>query len=129
MGNADSLVEESHESGLLEYPSYTKPAVWRDLEVPPVLLSGDHGAIARWRREQSLERTAARRPDLLHGSSVVGEWTIEPARPADAPELLTLQLACWVTEALVNDDLGIPALHEDDVFGPAQAITILITGS
>ena len=49
VGNPDSLVEESHEDGLLEYPSYTKPAVWRDLEVPEVLLSGNHAAIAAWR--------------------------------------------------------------------------------
>jgi tRNA (guanine37-N1)-methyltransferase len=65
VGNPESLVEESHEDGLLEYPSYTKPAVWRDLEVPPVLLSGHHGAIAAWRREQQLERTRRIRPELL----------------------------------------------------------------
>ncbi len=65
VGNPESLVEESHEDGLLEYPSYTKPSVWRDREVPPILLSGNHGAIAAWRREQQIERTRARRPDLL----------------------------------------------------------------
>lgn len=65
VGNPASLVEESHEDGLLEYPSYTKPAVWRGREVPPILLSGNHGAIAAWRREQQLERTRTRRPDLL----------------------------------------------------------------
>lgn len=65
VGNPESLVEESHEDGLLEYPSYTKPSVWRDREVPPILLSGNHGAIAAWRREQQLERTRRRRPDLL----------------------------------------------------------------
>ncbi len=65
VGNPESLVEESHEDGLLEYPSYTKPAQWRGLEVPPVLLSGNHGAIATWRHEQQLERTKAIRPDLL----------------------------------------------------------------
>ena len=70
MGNAASLVEESHEDGLLEHPVYTKPARWRDLDVPPVLLSGDHGAIDRWRHEQSLRRTAERRPDLLRPSSL-----------------------------------------------------------
>ena len=67
VGNPESLVEESHEDGLLEYPSYTKPSVWRDREVPPILLSGNHGAIAAWRREQQLERTRRRRPDLLRG--------------------------------------------------------------
>jgi tRNA (guanine37-N1)-methyltransferase len=65
LGNAESLVEESHEDGLLEYPVYTKPPVWRGREVPPVLLSGHHGAIARWRHAQRLLRTAERRPDLV----------------------------------------------------------------
>ncbi|MFB7842290.1 tRNA (guanosine(37)-N1)-methyltransferase TrmD [Microbacterium sp. NPDC056052] len=65
VGNPESLVEESHEDGLLEYPSYTKPSVWRDREVPPILLSGNHGAIAAWRRAQQIERTRRRRPDLL----------------------------------------------------------------
>jgi len=65
VGNPESLVEESHEDGLLEYPSYTKPAVWRGREVPPVLLSGNHAAIAKWRHEQSIERTRRVRPDLL----------------------------------------------------------------
>jgi tRNA (guanine37-N1)-methyltransferase len=65
VGNPASLDEESHEDGLLEYPSYTKPAVWRDREVPPVLLSGNHAAIAAWRHQQQLERTARVRPDLL----------------------------------------------------------------
>ena len=69
VGNPESLVEESHEDGLLEYPSYTKPAVWRDLEVPPVLLSGHHGAIAAWRREQQLDRTRRVRPELLGDAS------------------------------------------------------------
>jgi tRNA (guanine37-N1)-methyltransferase len=65
IGNPDSLVEESHEDGLLEYPAYTKPAEWRGLAVPEVLRSGDHGAVAAWRREQALERTRRVRPDLL----------------------------------------------------------------
>jgi tRNA (guanine37-N1)-methyltransferase len=65
VGNPESLVEESHEDGLLEYPSYTKPSTWRDRAVPEILLSGNHGAIAAWRREQQLERTRLRRPDLL----------------------------------------------------------------
>ena len=65
VGNPESLVEESHEDGLLEYPSYTKPAVWRGLEVPPVLLSGHHGRVARWRRDQQVERTRLVRPELL----------------------------------------------------------------
>ena len=65
IGNAESLIEESHSDGLLEYPSYTKPASWRGLDVPEVLTSGNHAAIAAWRREQQVERTKRIRPDLL----------------------------------------------------------------
>jgi tRNA (guanine37-N1)-methyltransferase len=66
IGNAESLLEESHnESGLLEYPSYTKPASWRGFDVPEVLTSGNHAAIAAWRHAQQVERTKAVRPDLL----------------------------------------------------------------
>ncbi|WP_248760156.1 tRNA (guanosine(37)-N1)-methyltransferase TrmD [Pseudarthrobacter sp. SSS035] len=65
VGNPDSLVEESHSDGLLEYPVYTKPASWRDRDVPAVLLSGNHGKIAQWRRHEQYRRTAERRPDLL----------------------------------------------------------------
>ena len=67
MGNPESIVEESHSDGLLEYPAYTKPRTWRELEVPAVLLGGDHAAIARWRRDRALERTAKRRPDMVGG--------------------------------------------------------------
>lgn len=64
IGNEASLEEESHSDGLLEYPVYTKPARWRELETPEILLSGDHAKIAAWRRAQSEERTRAVRPDL-----------------------------------------------------------------
>ncbi|MFC0450765.1 tRNA (guanosine(37)-N1)-methyltransferase TrmD [Rhodococcus jostii] len=65
LGNQQSHQEDSFSDGLLEGPSYTRPATWRGLDVPPVLLSGDHAKVAAWRREQSLHRTADRRPDLL----------------------------------------------------------------
>jgi tRNA (guanine37-N1)-methyltransferase len=65
IGNAGSLVEESHEDGLLEYPVYTKPPLWRGHGIPEVLLSGHHGRIARWRRDERLRRTALRRPDMI----------------------------------------------------------------
>lgn len=65
IGNAESLVEESHEGGLLEYPVYTKPPHWRGRDVPEVLLSGHHGQIARWRRDERLLRTVLRRPDMI----------------------------------------------------------------
>lgn len=65
LGNPRSHQEDSFSDGLLEGPSYTRPEVWRDLPVPPVLLSGDHAKIAAWRHEQALGRTRERRPDLL----------------------------------------------------------------
>lgn len=65
LGNQASHQEDSFQDGLLEGPSYTRPRVWRDLEVPEILFSGNHAKIEQWRREQSLKRTAERRPDLL----------------------------------------------------------------
>ena len=72
MGAADSGAEESFEAGLLEYPHYTRPRLWEGRAIPEVLLSGDHGRIATWRREQAEAVTRARRPDLLaeHDNSV-----------------------------------------------------------
>lgn len=98
MGNAESLSEESHEAGLLEYPVYTRPASWRGLDVPAVLQSGDHGAIAAWRHDQALRRTAERRPDLAHPARMVGHGDVElvvaTGTPADDGELMTLLHAC-----------------------------------
>ncbi len=65
LGDPDGALDDSHASGLLEYPHYTRPPEFRGEPVPDVLLSGDHARIARWRREQSLLRTLERRPDLL----------------------------------------------------------------
>ena len=65
IGNEQSLAEESHARGLLEYPQYTRPRVFREQVVPEILLSGDHARIARWRRKQALARTRERRPDLF----------------------------------------------------------------
>ena len=69
LGNPASHQDDSHSDGLLEGPSYTRPPTWRDLTVPEVLLSGDHAKIAAWRREQAVQRTRDRRPDLLGGDS------------------------------------------------------------
>lgn len=101
MGNPASLEEESHTGGLLEYPVYTKPAVWRDREVPEVLLSGNHGAIARWRRDRQIERTLERRPDLLEAYPVeqwdkkdrrfLAEHGVHFANPAKAAQKKTKQ--------------------------------------
>ena len=132
VGNAESLVEESHEDGLLEYPVYTRPASWDDAgtvrEVPAVLLSGDHGAIAAWRHQQRLERTAARRPDLLPVSATTGalaDLDVRVAVPADAAELLVLQRACWVREGLAaRGRWVVPPLAEelDDVAARAGGV-------
>jgi tRNA (guanine37-N1)-methyltransferase len=82
LGNEQSLSEESHAAGLLEYPQYTRPRSFRGIEVPAVLLSGNHAAIARWRRKQALLRTRALRPDLF------ASLTLEPGDRAllDEPE-------------------------------------------
>ena len=65
LGDPDGAMDDSHASGLLEYPHYTRPPEFRGWGIPPVLMSGDHGKIERWRREQSLLRTLRKRPDLL----------------------------------------------------------------
>lgn len=65
LGNDESVSEESFDDDLLEYPQYTRPAIYQGLEVPNVLLSGDHDKVARWRRAQAVRRTMTRRPDLL----------------------------------------------------------------
>jgi tRNA (guanine37-N1)-methyltransferase len=75
LGNPASHQQDSHSDGLLEGPSYTRPPSWRGLEVPPVLLSGDHAKIAAWRHEQALQRTRERRPDLLDQSGPSAEQT------------------------------------------------------
>jgi tRNA (guanine37-N1)-methyltransferase len=128
MGNAESLVEESHQDGLLEYPVYTKPAKWRGLDVPEVLLSGDHARIAAWRREQALRRTAERRPDLLHPSALVDDLEVRLVEPADVGELFTLQRACWVQEMQANPGVRIPALEEtlDDLRAWVATDTVLV---
>jgi len=65
LGSAESLLDDSHVAGLLEYPQYTRPPVYREWSVPEVLLSGNHAQIAKWRREQAILRTGKRRPELL----------------------------------------------------------------
>ena len=73
VGNPDSVACDSFADGLLEYPLYTRPACFRGLSVPEVLLSGDHAAVARWRRRQALERTLRSRPDLLDTAELSGD--------------------------------------------------------
>jgi tRNA (guanine37-N1)-methyltransferase len=124
MGNPGSLLEESHEDGLLEYPVYTKPASWRGHEVPPVLLSGDHARIAAWRHEQAVRRTAERRPDLAHPAAAVqvgdldGQVTL--LRRSDLGELQTLQWACFDPEDRESAD----QLAEDAAAGTAWVLRV-----
>jgi tRNA (guanine37-N1)-methyltransferase len=122
IGNPESLAEESHSGdGLLEYPVYTKPPSWREYDVPDVLLSGNHGLIADWRHEESVRRTAERRPDLLAawGDAVAGkddaasQVRLLPATEEDAGEIYTLQLAAFLSEGRIYDDLAIPPLTEE----------------
>ncbi|MCI2264582.1 tRNA (guanosine(37)-N1)-methyltransferase TrmD [Sediminivirga luteola] len=89
VGNPESLAEESHENGLLEAPVYTKPAEWRGLSVPEELLSGHHARIARYRRDESLRRTAEVRPDLIAALDV---------RTLDAHDLQVLSVLGWTVE-------------------------------
>ena len=88
LGAADGPVDESFTSGLLEYPQYTRPADFRGMRVPEVLTSGNHAAIARWRRKQSLARTAAARPDLIAAAEAAGRLA-----PADQKFLKLLEPA------------------------------------
>jgi tRNA (guanine37-N1)-methyltransferase len=80
LGSEDSASSDSHSNGLLEYPQYTRPQIYRGWSVPEVLLSGNHGEIAEWRRRQAILRTAKRRPDLLEKGKICEEerkWTLE----------------------------------------------------
>ncbi|WP_153394854.1 tRNA (guanosine(37)-N1)-methyltransferase TrmD [Ornithinicoccus halotolerans] len=121
VGNAESLVEESHEDGLLEYPVYTKPPSWRGREVPPVLRSGDHAAIAGWRDQQRRQRTAARRPDLLPPSAAItadgmAATELTAAVPADVPEILTLAMAAaYARQGGAGAGRPAPAVDEEAV--------------
>jgi tRNA (guanine37-N1)-methyltransferase len=89
LGNPDSLAEESHVDGTLEYPVYTKPPSWRGLSVPPVLLSGDHARIASWRRTEALRHTSDVRPDLIA--------VLDPAA-LSGPDLAVLAERGWAPD-------------------------------
>jgi len=86
LGDPDGATDDSYASGLLEYPHYTRPAEFRGWRVPEVLLSGDHGRIARWRREQALLRTWQRRPDLLEKAILTREDQAFLERLRSAPD-------------------------------------------
>ncbi len=96
LGGETSAAEESFSEGLLEYPQYTRPQVYRGMEIPEVLASGDHGRIAAWRREQSVRRTARVRPDLLRHASL----SVEEKRMTDEEIARTSE---HVTEGTPDD--------------------------
>lgn len=131
MGNPASLEEESHTGGLLEYPVYTKPAVWRDREVPEVLLSGNHGAIARWRRDRQIERTLERRPDLLEAYPVeqwdkkdrrfLAERGVHFANPAKAAQKKAKKNPAPQADSAAQADTAQPNAAQPDV---AQSDTV-----
>lgn len=91
LGNPESIEEESHSSGLLEHPQYTKPALWEGREIPEVLLSGNHGKVAAWRRDQSERLTKERRPDLwrAHQDRLSGAVHADPAGDAELSDAHT----------------------------------------
>ncbi len=114
MGNADSASDDSFGggagpmAGLVEGPAYTRPRVWRGREVPPVLLSGDHAAIARWRRDAALRRTAANRPDLA-ARLASGPGETATARPGPAAaERMRLAAQLDARDRQVLSDAGFP---------------------
>lgn len=133
MGNPASLEEESHTGGLLEYPVYTKPAVWRDREVPEVLLSGNHGAIARWRRDRQIERTLERRPDLLEAYPVeqwdkkdrrfLAERGVHFANPAKAAQKKAKKSSAPQTDSAAQADTTQPNAAQPDAAQPDTAQT------
>ena len=108
VGNPESLVEESHADGLLEYPVYTKPSQWRERLIPDVLLSGNHAKIARFRRDEQLRRTAARRPDLLE--------KLDPATLDKADRATLQELGCVVTDGKITAPVAVR--EQDELVGP-----------
>ena len=105
MGNAESGMSESFEGGQLEYPHYTKPPEFEGLTIPDVLISGNHRKIDGWRREKSLELTAARRPDLLHGMNI-------------APEKADVQLLRKLEESLWRRETRCDPAYQEALFAP-----------
>ena len=86
LNNSESAEYDSFQDGLLEYPQYTRPEIWHDKQVPEVLLSGHHGNIEKWRRQQSLKRTFERRPELLEQEEVQANLTKKDREYLDALE-------------------------------------------
>lgn len=101
LGDADSAQTDSFATGLLEYPQYTRPPTYRGMAVPPILLSGDHKAIARWRRKEAIRRTHQRRPDLL-ARALLSELDRELL--AEVEEEAAAEKAATKTDELTTDN-------------------------
>ena len=123
VGNPESLVEESHgAAGLLEYRVYTRPVSWRELEVPAVLLSGNHGAVARYRRDEAITRTAARRPDMI--AALDTSHLDKRDRPALAAAGYVWRTSDVHPVAVETEILGVASavVSRDEVF-PGEALS------
>lgn len=124
LGSAQSLAEESHAAGLLEYPQYTRPAEYRGLRVPEVLLSGHHAEVERWRREQSILRTARRRPDMLRAARLTPEERrIAETALAGAPVMAPLLFRVILPTDDIERDVRFYATvlgHEGERIAPAR---------
>lgn len=107
LGNPESLVEESHSEGLLEYPVFSGPQQWRGLDIPKVLRGGDHGRIATWRAQQSATRTAQRRPDLLQ-PTITNQVVVRAAARSDIGQMQTLTWACHHVACQTANDGPLP---------------------
>ena len=106
VGNPESLIEESHgAAGLLEYPVFTRPPQWRGLEIPQVLTSGNHGAVARWRRDRAIGATAARRPDMIRRLDAAQLDKLDRAALAEHGYLVREQPIAVRTRLAGNDDV------------------------
>ena len=138
LGNTRSHEEDSFSDGILEGPSYTKPRTWRGHSVPDVLFSGNHALVDRWRRDQSLLRTASRRPDLIDALRASGGLNsadesvldkIAAARPVRVSLNVLLTPAEWVrSQALLSDVEGftVESLEAEEMSGFCEAENMLV---
>ena len=128
LGNSHSLVEESFEHGLLEYPHYTKPAEFRGLDVPPVLLSGHHAEIAKWRREQSIRDTQKRRPDILKRREASPARTQNTEEQAPTTAVATADRVEFAASSLAGSaELSLALIHYPVLDKGGRVITSSVT--
>ena len=128
LGNEESPLDESFEAGLLEYPQFTRPPVFRDRPVPDVLLSGNHAEVKKWRRKQALERTRARRPDVFARHALTDEdrklLEVSAAAPAEPSSLASRTFAALVHHPVYDKDRRIitSAITNLDIHDLARSV-------